>query len=461
MLSSNGGGSGAGAEYDEDASEGCAGGAGPEHPGRPDFLMAHVLLYVLTAFVIGRIHELFKFPGPLRIVLLVGGACVISALLTSPAKRQAVLRQREVRIVLGLAGLAVVMLPFGVWPGGSLTFLADTYSKVVLFFILIVTLATTPRIVRNLVWAVLVGVGLLGIFTLVDSPTTDAPDYASGRAYASSTYDPNDDAMMMVCTLPLAALGAGALRGAGRLGAAGVAVICVLATIKTVSRGGFIGLALVTLLLLFRLRSARARLIAGAAIVAVIAVAAPAAYWNIMGTIWKPADTGYTGYVERGILTRVEVWHRALEIFLRNPLTGVGIGMYENAAGLMYGPRSRGGWVTAHNSFLLLASELGLIGFALFVALLGVSVANARRALRAARADPRLKELEWIAAAVEISLYAYMVVGFALSQAYAPMLYFLVGVAAAVRIEVERRQQNAVPVDVAWWRPSAQLTTTL
>ena len=406
--------------------------------------MTWMLLYLLTAFVIGRVQELFKFLMPLRIVLIVGVACAISTLLTPAGKRQPLLRQREVRTVLGLGGLAAVLLPFGVWPGGSLAFLLGNYSKVVVLFLLIVALATDAAVTRKLIWAVLLGVGLLGIFTLSGASLMTSQEYAIGRAAASSTYDPNDIAMIMVSTLPLAVLGATALRGIGRAGAASVAVICVLAAIKTVSRGGFIGLAVVTMLLLSRLRSAGARLVAGVAIIAVLGLAAPAAYWNVIDTIWKPAGTGD---VERGILPRVEIWNLGLNLFLRDPLTGVGIGMYENAAGLAFG-RS-GGWVTAHNSFLQIAAELGLIGLVLFIALLGFSIGNARRVRRAARTDRGLHEVEWIATAVEISLYAYMVVGFALSQAYAAMFYFLVAVATALRAQLELRERALVPIEAA------------
>jgi len=420
--------------------------------------MAYALLYMLTAFAVGRIQELFEFLAPLRIVFLMGVACVILALLTPRGKRQPVLAQREVRIVLGLGGLALLLVPFSVWPGGSLGFLLDSYSKVIVLFLLVVALAADPAVARKLVWAVLVGVGVLGIFTLGGASVKTSLEYTVARAYASSTYDPNDVAMIMVVTLPLAALGAASLKGGGRFGAAGVAVICVLTVIKTVSRGGFIGLACVSLLLIRRLRSAGARLLVSTTIVAALTVVAPAAYWDIMDSIWNPTGVGY---VERGIGPRLEIWSRGLGLLSKHPLTGVGIGMYETAAGFRYG--RNGGWVTAHNSFLQLAGELGLTGFVLFVMLLMFSIGNVRQTLRAAQADPGLRELEWIAAAVEISLYAYLVVGFTLSQAYAAILYFLVGVATALRVQVERRHPSAVPVEEAaggraqWVGPTAQV----
>src|SRR3989442_3949966 len=114
--------------------------------------MTWMLLYLLTAFVIGRVQELFKFLMPLRIVLIVGVACAISTVLTPAGKRQPLLRKRGVRNVLGVGGLAAVLLPFGVWPGGSLPFLLGNYSKVGVFFLLIVPLTANSPVLAKRIW---------------------------------------------------------------------------------------------------------------------------------------------------------------------------------------------------------------------------------------------------------------------------------------------------------------------
>lgn len=395
--------------------------------------MAQTALYLFTAFSIGRVHELFPVLAQARIVLVLGAACLLLALLTSPPARHHLWRQREVRILYALGALAVLWLPFAVWPGGSWNFLADSYSRLLVFFSLVVALAISPRVVRNLLWSVLVGIGLLGLFTIAGGSVKTGVGYASGRFYASATYDPNDVAMMAVVTLPLAVFAAAARRGVPRLLAAGVAVICVVAAILTVSRGGFIGLAFTSLLLVFRSGLAPAlRILTLGVGVALLAVAVPSHYWDVMSTIWSPTGGEY---LESGVWSRVELWMKGLGLFMQKPLMGVGIGMYHEAAGLTWGQ-----WTTVHNSFLQLATELGILGFALFLALLVLSVQNARRAQRAAKDDAALRELGWMAAAVELALYSYMVVGFGLSQAYSPMLYFLLGVATALRLQVERRR---------------------
>src|SRR5260370_6646930 len=264
---------------------------------------------------------------------------MVVTVLVRGGEGQPVLAQREVRIVRVLAGFGLLMVPFGVWPGGSLSFLQETYSKLLVLFILVITLATNARVIRNLVWSVMCGVGLLGTFTLLEPSFKTAREYAMGRAYASTTYDPNDVAMVMVCTLPLAAFGALALRGVARLAAASVAMICVIATVMTVSRGGFIGLAVVCVILMVRIGVTGTRFLALALIIVLIVVLlvvrAPAQSCTVLETIVSPTGTGY---VERGVFTRMELWMRGVDILLQNPATGVGIGMYGIAAPVVSAP---------------------------------------------------------------------------------------------------------------------------
>jgi O-antigen ligase len=241
----------------------------------------------------------------------------------------------------------------------------------------------------------------------------------------------------MVLTLPLAAFAAVGLRGVGRVVAAGVVVVCVLATIMTVSRGGFVGLAFICVLLLFRLGTARLapRLMILGATVTLLVVASPEQYWTRISTIWSTSGREYD---QTGVFSRVEVWQQGLRLFMENAVIGVGVGMYETAEGLSHS--GRGKWSAAHNSFIQIATELGIGGLALFVLLLVLSIRNARRVLDASRETGGPQQLAWIAAAVEMSLYAYMVLGFALSQAYSAMLFFLLAIATALRLQVERRR---------------------
>jgi O-antigen ligase len=407
--------------------------------------LAHVSLYALTLLSIGRLHELVTVLESMRLVLIVSLVATASALLLARSDKHArIWNEREVRLVLGLYALAVVLTPFGVWPGGTLTFVTRPFLIVVLLFLLIVTVAASVRVVRGLVLSLLLAAAVLSLFTLAEAALV-----ADSRAYASKMYDPNDLAMVVDCVLPFAALGAFALRGRARWLAIAATGLGVIAVVKTLSRGGFIGLVVVAVLLLLRWQrvtlTRRVAMLAAAAIVGSLFV--PTDYWYAMGTILNVVPPDDASYLEGGILARTEVWKQGLVVVQTYPLLGAGAGAFEIAEGLSHG--GVGKWSAAHNSFIEIAGELGIGGLVIFVALLVLSIRNARAAARAARANRELASLEWIATAVEMSLYTYLVTGFALSQAYAAILYFLFGLATALRLLVHRHVRATAPAVAA------------
>lgn len=72
---------------------------------------------------------------------------------------------------------------------------------------------------------------------------------------------------------------------------------------------------------------------------------------------------------------RTELWSQAWLTFQENPLTGVGTGAF----------REEASWKVAHNVWLRFAAELGLVGIALFLLLLGLMLLRAWRAPRVLR----------------------------------------------------------------------------
>jgi O-antigen ligase len=406
--------------------------------------LAYLPLYAFTLLFIGRLHELVPVLESMRLVLVVSLAATASALLIArTSKHVRIWNEREVRLVLSLYVLAVLLAPFSVWPGVTLAFITRPFFLVVLFFLLIVTVAASRQVMTGLVLSLLVAAAMLGAFTL-----SEAAIVGEGRAYASKMYDPNDLAMVIDCILPFAALGAFALRGPARWLAMATTALGAIAVVKTLSRGGFIGLIVVAVLLLLRWRAVRLTHRVTGLLVAAIAVSVflPADYWYAMGTILNLVPPDDASYLESGILARTEIWMQGLMIFRNHALLGTGAGAFEIAEGLSHG--GEGKWSAAHNSFIEIGSELGIAGLAIFVALLVISIRNARAAARAAHAHPELSRLVWIATATELSLYTYMVTGFALSQAYSPVVYFLFALATALRLQV-RRHTTATAAPVA------------
>jgi O-antigen ligase len=82
----------------------------------------------------------------------------------------------------------------------------------------------------------------------------------------------------------------------------------------------------------------------------------------------------------------------SLRMIAARPVLGVGVGRYYDASALFLTPQMAWvyGFQNAHNQFLQIAAELGLVGVALFLVLIGVVVARGARAVGVRAQDMRL-----------------------------------------------------------------------
>jgi O-antigen ligase len=158
-------------------------------------------------------------------------------------------------------------------------------------------------------------------------------------------------------------------------------------------------------------------------------------YWEQMGTI--VSDTDYNRTEETG---RLQIWSRGIGYMLANPLFGVGPSNFQSAEGTLspYAERQQFGvgvrWNAAHNSYIQVGAELGLVGLALFVAVIASALVGLHRARLPADAGDgprdRRRQLNEVLTA---SLIGFVVGAFFLSLAYSDMLYTLVAMAVAMR----------------------------
>ena len=124
---------------------------------------------------------------------------------------------------------------------------------------------------------------------------------------------------------------------------------------------------------------------------------------------------------------------------LKHPVLGVGVGGFEIAEGLSRG--GQGKWSSAHNSFVQIGTELGIVGLVIFVRLVASSIVGMKNLRFSDEADVLPP---WMLKGVEISLYGYIAAGFFLSQAYSPVLYLLVGmVIIAGKLVASQRSSSA------------------
>jgi O-antigen ligase len=188
------------------------------------------------------------------------------------------------------------------------------------------------------------------------------------------------------------------------------------------SRGGTFA-ALVALLILpvgfFRMTHGRKMAIAIALVAAaVIALAVvPERSWDRLMTIDDTAETRWSTESFQNldmVNMRIAIWKEGLDMFETRPFLGVGTGGYLNVVAPIQGERR-----VAHNVFLSILVELGLIGLTLFLAMIVVLVMSVRYMEK----DERLL---WL-----LLLSTYLVGGFFLSWEHTKQTWLIMGLLAA------------------------------
>ena len=170
----------------------------------------------------------------------------------------------------------------------------------------------------------------------------------------------------------------------------------------TNSRGGY--LALAATMAFYFLRKFRNKIIAiliGGAFIFAIFVLGPSRLSEISAT-------------EGSAYGRIDAWYEGIQMLKNSPLFGVGYGMFTDEFQR-----------TAHNSFVLVAAEEGLIGLFFWVALIyacfkGLSILKKK--------SPQLINYT---AGLEASLFGFMSSAFFLSRSYKPILYIMLALASS------------------------------
>ena len=265
----------------------------------------------------------------------------------------------------------------------------------------------TVRDRRTMLWVLgaMTGVGLLvGGHAVLDylSGSQSGAGFitTSGQLIGRQTAgfgQPNQLGGFLVVIAPLAAVGAFLARR-GRAGFAAAALLAAFGVYVSFSRGALIGLAVVPFVFLrgWRLWAV------GPLLILVVYLSAPAAITARFATL---SSSGAE------IATRADIWRAAEAIWIRHPFLGVGVGGFPHAYATvpipdkLYLPDTI--FVPpphAHDLFLNLLAEQGILGLVAFVVLIGM-LARAAQRMRAAPG----RDLRLLGSALLAALLAFLV----------------------------------------------------
>ncbi len=239
--------------------------------------------------------------------------------------------------------------------------------------------------------------------------------------------DPNDLGLALVVVLPFFYLKLTEFSKLWQKPLAFVGLGAILyALFLTQSRGGILALGIILVLLMTRRLGRTFGLVAGGFVFLAILALAPR-----MGTI----STG-----EASAHGRVEAWSIGLDLFQAYPLFGVGANNFTEFH-----------FRTAHNSFVLCATELGMFGLYPWIMLIYISIRNNEFIASAARTTP-MRDVAVYVDTIRYGLVAYATGAYFLSRTYSEVLMLLFGLsAAASNIFTKQSNEQFVLIEKRDW----------
>ena len=419
--------------------------------------------------------------APYRPVLILGICGLLASSVTFVSGKSPLLRARQTYLMIGLILAVFASEIVHLWFGG-VQFAADVFlPSAIVYFLVAINVNNWQRL-RVIVATVVVSALILltqSLWAYYHYNGTEGPFIFQQRLFDGETFlgvvprirslgalsDPNDFAQFLLVTVPLLGL----LWRSGKLGRNLIVVVLTalvsFGTFLTHSRGGLIAFIILLLVLLRRrVGHVASAVIAGGTFIAALAL-------NFTGNRGLSIDAG---------MDRLAIWSDGLAVFKHSPLFGVGFGQFTQTNAQ-----------TAHNSFLLCFTELGLFGFFFWTGLLVVTVLELSALLtdkmpaKSSQSDLRstgsinsnlglfsmpllptercmigvwpgtrteAADMQRWAQALRLSLLAFVATGWFLSRTYVAMLYLLVGLAASFHglVRVEITAQGEIKTQSHW-----------
>jgi putative inorganic carbon (HCO3(-)) transporter len=391
-------------------------------------------LFLFTFVVYFRPYELVSALAPLA-PWLAFPLAIATALFYFPAQLglegNLTAPLREVKLVLLLCLFAALSLPLAINRGEAWDGFVD-YLKVVLVFVMLVNAVRTAGRLRALALLLFAASVVLSLGALAD--------YRAGRFNTGGERiagivggmfgNPNDLAMHLSTMVPLAFVFFLSSRALKKIVYAALAVLMAAAVVLTFSRGGFLGLAAGSLVLMWKLGRRHRLLVFVASAVAVAGFVAvmPAEYSGRLTTIVDTAQdlTGSAG-------ARREILIVSIVNIIKHPLFGVGMSNFHIVSIHEQ---------VSHNAYTQVGSELGIPAMITYVLFLLAPLKRLRRVERETLPLKRSRDYYW-AVGLQASIVAYMVSSFFGSVAYLWYIYYLVALAVCFHRIYESKKLTA------------------
>lgn len=390
--------------------------------------------------------EILPSAGSLTIFKVVGALLVLSTVAAASTRHQRGLSAAH-------PALTAALLTFLAWSALSIVWAQSESAAVTSVQRYALNLALFPIVwvaiwrkehIHWLVLTLVLGTAIAAAYGLVSPPASPGALDTADAARATGTIgDANEFAAVLVAGLALAlALAVGPLTSFYvRALAIATSAMCVMAIFLTLSRGGLVALAVAMLASVAMAGRWRPALAALAAVVVVGGLVYFTTFASVPAQQRITAISGGTG--------RIDLWTVGWRMVQAKPVAGIGTGNFQ-VASIHYllrpGATQRADFIVdtpkvAHNTYLQILAELGIVGFGLFA---GVVVFSLTCIVRAARTFARIGDvqMEIIARGLFVGLVGLMTADFFISEMYSKLLWLLLAVGPPLWLIARRGESS-------------------
>jgi O-antigen ligase len=299
------------------------------------------------------------------------------------------------------------------------------FLKYLIFYFLMINMLKSWKLVRNMIW-VLTITGLLmffyGVLNYFFSGVT-----ASGFRLISLVDDPNSFAIKLV---PLVAFSYILIKTEKSIALRVISFLLfgsiATAIILTFSRGGMLALFMVLLLIsLVEIKSKRTIFIIASFMLFVL--------------LMIPEEIFFFRFqrMDVSIIQRLKLLKGGLNMFFDHPFLGVGVGNFvthiKDYSNIIVA-------LVAHNSYLHIAAELGIIGLILFISIFAITIKNLWECWKHLLKSDKTKNY-YYPLGILIALSGFMVHSLFLSEQYNIVLFIIVALTVVINKLITPLQQ--------------------
>lgn len=165
---------------------------------------------------------------------------------------------------------------------------------------------------------------------------------------------------------------------------------------------------------------------------------------------------------EESSYARRELLQQGIELTIRHPIFGVGVGTFQSAsAQFSKSKNERESWHETHNTYMQVASECGIPGLIAYVAAIWFSFRGLWWIRQQSRFNPELLYLNRLANYLFAMLICYSISAFFASMAYLPMFPMMAAIIAGFERHAKHHILSRVPAPVSTYPMMGMQTPVL